>query len=209
MNSMNRIVSVAVAAGILGVAFSSQAGAGCTYPSGNEAPAAGISRDDFGGVRVIRTSAVSLADSEPVRAPIVGLWKFEMLAKSTATNHNPMPDGTLIDFGTAAWHSDGTELMNSGLRNPSDGDFCQGVWAAASGTTFLLNHYALAWTNGAYTGPANIRQKVTVDATGSRYTGTFTLVQYLASTTPGHEFDQTTALVSITGTVTATRITAN
>lgn len=142
-------------------------------------------------------------------ATIVGLWKFEMLAKSTTANANPMPDGTLIDFGTAAWHSDGTELMNSGIRNPGDGDFCQGVWTQVGPSTFALNHYALAWTNGTYTGPANIRERVTVDASGKHFSGVFTLVQYLATVTPGHEFDQTTPLVSITGTLTGTRVTAN
>jgi hypothetical protein len=138
---------------------------------------------------------------------IVGLWKFEMLAKSTRDNTNPMPDGTLIDFGTAAWHSDGTELINSGSRNPADGDFCQGVWAQVGPGTFTLNHMPLAWTNGAYTGPAVLRERVTVDYSGMHYSGDFKLTQYLATMTPGHEFDETTALITITGTITAKRIT--
>jgi len=140
-------------------------------------------------------------------ASIVGLWKIEMLSKSTATNINPMPDGVLIDFGLVAWHSDGTELLNSGSRNPADGDFCQGVWARVGGSTYALNHMALGWTSGSYTGPAVIRERVTVDGTGRHYSGTFKLTQYLASVTPGHEFDQDTALVTITGTVTGTRMT--
>lgn len=139
--------------------------------------------------------------------PIVGLWKFEMLSKSTTTNKNPMPDGTLIDFGTAAWHADGTEFQTSGFRNPSDGDVCQGVWQQVGPSTFVLNHYALAWTNGSYTGPANIRARVTVAPGGNRYTGTFTTTVYLAAYTAGHEFDQTTILATITGTFDATRVT--
>jgi hypothetical protein len=142
-------------------------------------------------------------------AAIVGLWKFEMIAASTPLNKNPMPDGTLIDFGTAVWHADGTEFQTSGIRNPSDGDVCQGVWAQIGASTFQLNHYALAWTNGAYTGPANIRAVVKVDSTGDRYTGGFQTDVYLASVTPGHEFDKTTKLVTITGTFTATRVTIN
>jgi hypothetical protein len=78
-----------------------------------------------------------------------------------------------------------------------------------SGSTFILNHYALAWTNGTYTGPANITERVTVDRKGRNFSGTFKLVQYLATVTPGHEFDQSTALVSITGTITGIRVTAN
>lgn len=143
------------------------------------------------------------------RAPqaIVGLWKFEMLSKSTPTHKNTMPDGTLIDFGTAAWHADGTEFQTSGFRSPSDGDVCQGVWQQVGKSTFVLNHYALAWTNGSYTGPVNIRAQVTVDPAGDRYTGTFTTVVYLAAYVPGHEFDQNTVLATITGTFDATRVT--
>lgn len=44
---------------------------------------------------------IQVSDRESART-IVGLWKFEMISKSTAKHTNPMPDGTLIDFGTAA-----------------------------------------------------------------------------------------------------------
>lgn len=138
---------------------------------------------------------------------IVGLWKFEMISKSTPTHTNPMPDGTLIDFGTAAWHADGTEFQTSGIRNPGDGDVCQGVWRRVGDGAFVLNHYALAWTNGTYTGPVNIRARVTVDPSGSKYSGMFVTVVYLAAPLPGHEFDQSTVLATITGTFTATRVT--
>lgn len=143
------------------------------------------------------------------RTSIVGLWKFEWLSKNTPTHTNPMPDNTLIDFGLATWHADGTELMNSGIRNPADGDFCQGVWTAVSPDTYQLNHFALAYAGGNYVGPAHMRLRVTVDGSGSRYSGVFVLTQYLATVTPGHEFDENTALVTITGTVTGRRVTAN
>jgi len=55
-----------------------------------------------------------------------------------------LPDGAPIDFGTAAWHDDGTKLMNSGSRKPADGDFCQGVWEQTGPNEFVLNHYALS-----------------------------------------------------------------
>lgn len=151
-------------------------------------------------------SFIKVSDRDSGRS-IVGLWKFEMISKSTPTHTNPMPDGTLIDFGTAAWHVDGTELQTSGIRNPSDGDVCQGVWQRVGDRTFVLNHYALAWTNGTYTGPVNIRARVTVDPSGTRYSGMFVTVVYLATPTQGHEFDQSTVLASITGTFTATRVT--
>lgn len=149
---------------------------------------------------------IQVSDRESART-IVGLWKFEMISKSTAKHTNPMPDGTLIDFGTAAWHADGTEIQMSGIRNPSDGDVCQGVWQRIGNGTFVLNHYALAWTNGTYTGPVNIRARVTVNPSGNRYSGVFVTIVYLASSVQGHEFDQTTVLATITGTFTATRVT--
>src|SRR5215469_17690165 len=175
--------------------FSATSHAGCADAKWSNTPQA-VPAPGF-----VRTSD---DDSGPT---IVGLWKFEMISKSTPTHQNPMPDGTLIDFGTAAWHADGTELQMSGIRNPSDGDVCQGVWRQVGDGTFVLNHYALAWTNGTYTGPVNIRAQVTVDRSGNHYSGWFATVVYLATPAQGHEFDQSTILASITGTFTATRVT--
>lgn len=140
---------------------------------------------------------------------IVGLWKFEMIAEDTPTNTNPppLPDGTLVDFGTTAWHSDGTELMNSGMRLPADGDFCQGVWVQTGPFSYSLNHIALAYSDGAYLGPAIIKERIFLNPRANQFTGTFTTVQYIATPTLGHEFDETTKAVTITGTISGTRIT--
>jgi hypothetical protein len=143
------------------------------------------------------------------RPSIVGLWKFEMLAKSTPDNKNPMPDGALVDFGTTAWHGDGNEIMNSGSRNPADGDFCLGVWDQVGPATYVLSHFPIAWANGAYLGPVRLRVRVNLDRSGMHFAGVFKLTQYLATLTPGHEFDETTPLVTVTGTITATRLTAD
>lgn len=137
---------------------------------------------------------------------IVGLWKFEMISKNTPDHVNPMPDGTLVDFGTAAWHGDRTEFQASGFHSPADGDVCQGVWKPVDGNTFVLNHYALAWQNGQYAGPVNIRAEVSLDRRGEHYSGPFVTTVYAATPTLGHEFDQTTPLVTITGTFKATRV---
>lgn len=139
-------------------------------------------------------------------AGIVGLWKFEMISKNTPDHVNPMSDGTLVDFGTAAWHADHTELQLSGFRNPADGDVCQGVWKPVDDNTYVLNHYALAWQNGSYAGPANIRAEVSLNHQGDRYSGLFVTTVYAATPTIGHEFDETTPLVTITGTFKATRV---
>ncbi len=202
------LAALSAGLGLIGLAGAGLAQAACTVPT-PAAPAhtpSGLIPAVYHPETAVFSDFLRASDEE---ASIVGLWKFEMLAKSTATHKNPMPDGVLIDFGTVAWHSDHTELMNSGSRNPADGDFCQGAWHRVAENTFALNHIALAYTNGTYTGPTHFHERVTVDSTGNHYMGTFTLTAYLASVTPGHEFDETTPLVTITGTITATRVPAN
>jgi hypothetical protein len=205
---------------LLGATLAGQANAGCFPPAKSADP---LSKPEtYGKIEMGATALPAVftrTDSAagwlmPVHNheshdSIVGLWKFEMLAKSTSSHKNPMPDNSLIDFGTAAWHDDGTELMNSGARKPADGDFCQGVWEQTGQNEFVLNHYALSYTDGNYTGPANIRERVYVDRSGKNFTGVFVLTQYLATAVPGHEFDQTTALVTITGTIKGTRVTVD
>jgi hypothetical protein len=197
----SRITLTALAmTGVAALGLSGVSHAGCAPGPFQAAPAPGgaASADPSGFIKT---------DWRGPERAIVGVWKFEMLSKSTSTHKNPMPDGTLIDFGTAAWHADGTELQMSGFRNPSDDDVCQGVWQQVGRSTFVLNHFALAWTNGTYTGPADIRATVTVAPGGNRYTGTFTTTVYLAAYEPGHEFDTNTVLAVVTGTFDATRLT--
>jgi hypothetical protein len=187
---------------------------GCGYSTG-EAPAAPIRPQHRSGQAEGKSGRPSLvltsghndpdSDNDSDIAEIVGLWKFSFTATS--------PFVGPFDAGYVQWHSDGTELMNSG-RAPTTGNFCMGVWKHIGRSTFKLNHFALAWafdanvpatgpgTGGAnFVGPANIREQVTVDRSGNSYQGTFTLVQY--------EPDGTTVIATIIGTVTATRITAD
>jgi len=147
---------------------------------------------------------ISTHDDEDSDDPgIVGLWRFAFTATS--------PFAGPFDAGYVTWHSDGTELMNSG-RAPTTGDFCMGVWKQIGRSKYKLNHFALAWaydpntpatapgTGGAdFVGPANIREQITLNPGGNTYHGSFTLIQY--------EPDGTTIAATITGTVTATRIT--
>jgi hypothetical protein len=135
--------------------------------------------------------------SDQGNASIVGLWKFAFVSEG-----NPgIPDGTVIDAGYAAWHSDGTEIMNSG-RAPMTGSFCMGVWKSTKHGTYKLNHFALSWdpTGQTFVGPANVREEVTVDHGKKSYSGTFTLDQY---DTNGN------LLVHLTGDISAQRITAD
>jgi len=202
----SRFVLIAGLAVLLMAGIAPSANAGCAV--GDLSKLSGLAHaspavfnpDDY-GAEFIRVAAGS-----PSGAPIVGLWKFEMLSKSMGGNTNPMPDGTLLDFGTQAWHGDGTELMNSGIRDPGDGDFCQGVWKKVGPTTFALNHMALAWGGGSYLGPVVIQMMVTVAPDGNSFEGDVSETVYAASPSPGQEFDTTNQVIKLTGTITGTRI---
>ena len=52
------------------------------------------------------------------REGIVGLWKFTFVSDGTAYPAQ-IPSGAVVDFGTAIWHSDGTEITFSAGRPPS------------------------------------------------------------------------------------------
>jgi hypothetical protein len=135
-------------------------------------------------------------------ASIVGMWHVTFTAKG---NSEGPPDNTPIDNAVIVWHSDRTEIMNSG-RPAQDGDFCMGVWEEVGKCHYKLNHFA--WmgndtTNapggiGNPTGPTRITEDVTVSPDGKHYSGTFTLDAYDTS------FNLTTQLV---GVLNGTRIT--
>jgi hypothetical protein len=126
---------------------------------------------------------------------IVGMWKVQFVSEGTTG----IPDGTVIDSAYAQWHSDGTEIMNSG-RPPITSSFCLGVWKKTGESTYKLNHFALSWdpTGTVFVGPANIREDVTVDDQGNSFSGTFTIDQF---DTKGN------TLAHITGNITAQRVT--
>src|SRR5437868_14202120 len=82
-----------------------------------------------------RTNPLLVQVQLPAATPsIVGLWSFTFHA-----------GGHTIDFGYAQWHSDGTEIMNSGGRAPSTENFCLGVWASTGTSSYHLNHWALSY----------------------------------------------------------------
>jgi len=128
-------------------------------------------------------------------AAIVGMWKVQFVSEGT----NGIPDGTMIDSAYAQWHTDGTEIMNSG-RPPITSSFCLGVWKKTGESTYKLNHFALSWdpTGTVFVGPANIRENVTLNAQGNSFSGTFTIDQF---DTNGN------TLAHIVGKITAQRVT--
>jgi hypothetical protein len=128
---------------------------------------------------------------------IVGLWEFKWSA--------PPPFGP--DYGTQAWHSDGTELTFSGGQDPQTGDVCQGVWRQVGRNLYTLNHIAMG--RPAPGAPFGIRVHlhflIKLNPEGTAFTGTFTAKAY--GVTAADPFDESSMpLATGNGSVTATRV---
>jgi len=209
MRNIITATTAVIGVGVLSLSWSAKVHAGCGSIDQQASPP--LQRQPQfieGQARLIstafyRTSEESYDGECFQKAPTVGLWKFTMVSEGS-TGMGAPPDGIDIDFGLSAWHSDGTELMNSGAHAPITSNFCMGTWERTGRDTYVLNHYALVWDSAgtSYVGPANIRESVTVANSGNSYQGTFTIQQYST--------DGTTAIgPHVAGTLTATRITAN
>ena len=204
-----KLAGTTAAAAVIGVlGFWSEAQAGCpTYsPPAGGADTARLTPAVYHPGATLGSAFVLTGD---FGAPaIVGLWKVEFIARG---NTNGIPDGALIDFGTAQWHEDGTETMISGGRNPADGDVCMGVWRQVGRSTYSLTHVALAYHAGSYVGPAQILERVNVDPSGDSFVGTFTITQYSATASPGTEFDQSVVVppTPIRGVIKGARVIPN
>ena len=135
-------------------------------------------------------SVLSVGDSNDDE-PIVGLWEFRI-------------DGAPPDFGTQAWHADGTELMFSAGRNPATGDICQGAWRRIGPRTYSLNHIAMGWDFGYFGVRVHIHAVVKVDRSGDTYTGTYTADVY--AVTPNDPFDESNRIGGGSGAITGTRV---
>jgi hypothetical protein len=132
-------------------------------------------------------------DDDKYREPsIVGFWHFKFFI-----------GGNEIDAGNQVWHSDGTEILNSGLRPPIIGDFCLGVWEQVGPRHYRLNHRGLGWndTGTAFQETDAFLFDVYLSPDGNSYTGTFTLNVYDEKGAPMGP--------AAKGTVTASRITVN
>ena len=92
--------------------------------------------------------------------------------------------------------------MNSGGRAPATQNFCLGVWEKAGSSTYKLNHVALSYdaASGALNGFVSVRELVTVDHTGNKYQGTFTIDVVDPSKNP---------VAHVEGEITGERITAD
>ena len=198
---------------IVGLAASVQAFANCGAPplKASQTPSlyTPASHPTGGFVKTAFVPVFDVFENED----IVGLWEFEVHLNGA---QNGLPDGFLIDWGLATWHADGSEIQFSAGRPPDTGDVCMGVWKPLGRNTFQLNHIALglgpvqAGAAGTFSGAANIRATVKVDAWGKTFTGHYSIIQYSGSPADGSEFNiQGTPQYTFNGTITAHRVTAD
>jgi hypothetical protein len=112
----------------------------------------------------------ALEQDKNYREPsIVGFWHFKQVSGIN-----------VFDAGYEQWHSDGTEIYNSGSRAPDTGSFCMGVWQQIGPRHYGLNHRAIGWAPGgtmpAYV--ATILEDVTLSANGESFSGSYIVTAY-------------------------------
>lgn len=183
MKAISRTVAMTLGAGILSALFIPGAFAGCGDLSGLHAPfvfpgAAAAARTSQAAAE--GNTAKLRPESSASGASIVGLWKVQFISQGNTTHNPSIPDGALIDFGFSQWHSDGTEILNSGGHTPASGNWCLGVWGQTGYLTFELNHFPISYdpATGAIVNFINIREQNTLSPSGDSYAGTFTLDVY-------------------------------
>jgi hypothetical protein len=185
--------------GLLALTVMSEAGAGCMANPLHQPPASKLPDPATFVPAVYRPQStqgefVRVNDFDDDHG-IVGLWQFKF-------------DGFSPDWGTQAWHSDGTELTFSGNQNPETGDVCQGVWRKVGPDTYTLNHIAMGWlAPGAGFGiRVHLHFVIKLDAKGDAFSGSYTATVY--TETPADPFDEspTAVVASGSGHVTATRV---
>ena len=215
-----RLIAVAgaVAAAMIAV---SAAGAQCASAAGWQAlakPATWTATHN--GARLLRT-AYWQDDQGNGFPSIVGMWHVHLVSQtvSGATGVPLPPLGVEIDAGFQQWHSDGTEMLNSG-RPAANTNFCMGVWEQVGPRTYKLNHFALSYTQGppanpgegptnTFVGPTSITETVTVSPDGKTFTGTFTISDYKETDPPNSAAPTIVWQDTIKGLISATRVTVN
>ena len=186
--------------GLLALSVMGQAGAGCMAnavhgPSPTRLPdpatfVPAVYRQASASGELLRVS-----DSDGEDQSIVGLWQFKF-------------DGFAPDWGTQAWHSDGTELTFSGNQDPETGDVCQGVWRQVGRDTYTLNHIAMGWmAPGAGFGiRVHLHFLIKLAAKGDAFSGSYTATVYTETAADPFDESATAVVASGSGHVTATRV---
>jgi hypothetical protein len=144
---------------------------------------------------------VAYADVEDMpsaaREPIVGFWYVKF------TSDTP---GAFFDWGYSQYHSDGTEILNSGTGARK---FCTGVWKKTGPSEYKLNHFAIAYSFGTpptFVGIVNIRATMTANSDHNSFAGTFTVGIYDQS---GNLLEPPDGPGLVTGRIQGRRITVD
>jgi hypothetical protein len=213
-------------AGVLAMALlTASAGAQCLSAAGwKSGPVVRpmMSQPAANGVRLMRAAYRADDDDHGEgQKSIVGMWHVHLVSGSVsgATGVPVPPPGVEIDAGFQQWHSDGTEMLNSG-RPAANSNFCMGVWEQVGPRTYRLNHFAISYTQGpapnaesgpsnSLVGPTSIVEEVTVSPDGKTFTGTFTITDYKETDPPNSSAPKITWQDTISGHVTGTRIDVN
>jgi hypothetical protein len=204
MKTPYKTLTVAIAALVIPLVFVSNSTAQCGSAPAKLAHPANLHLQYGGGHLVRAAFPGERSDRDEDVEPIVGMWHVIFTAEG---NKVGPPNGTPVDNAVVVWHSDKTEIMNSG-RPPQDGDFCMGVWEVTGKGKYKLNHFAWAGndtTNAPFgignpAGPTHIVEEVTVGPDGKHFTGAFTLDAY---DTSGN------VVTHIVGALKGTRITVD
>jgi len=162
----------------------------------------------YGHARLLRAALAAPADQDDGDGDalrIVGFWHVKFTSKDSGGG---IPDGAEVDAGYSQWHSDGTELMNSGSHAPITGNFCMGVWTMVGPRKYQLNHFAIAWddTGSSLVGPVRIQELITLAPNGQSFSGTFAIDPYVESPTPNEPLTPT---IHIQGNIAGSRINVN
>jgi hypothetical protein len=194
MTTILRTITISLGLAAFAATFAPLANAGCVDVGPRPAAALGRHSGAYLMQAAYRPALfVPVADNNYEGAAIVGMWKIQMLA-----------GGDVFDFGYQQWHSDGTEILNSGKRSPASENFCLGVWKKTGPNTYKLNHHALSYdpATGQMNAMVNIHEYVTLDRGGDTFSGTFAVDVY---TPQGVLIPQ----AHFEGTITGERVTAD
>jgi hypothetical protein len=204
MKVMNRVVTTILSATVAGILIVPAAIA-CAPTTNGPFTIEQLRADPQNPLELITSASLTRDLSNEAGgkgSSIVGMWAFQFISQGNTTHNPSIPDGAMLDFGYNQWHSDNTEILNSGGRSPAQENFCLGVWQKTGHSTYELNHFALNYnpTTGILIGKISVVETVTLSPGGTSYSGTFV---YTVFDTQGNKIDH------LTGQVTAQRITVD
>jgi hypothetical protein len=105
--------------------------------------------------------------------PMLGFWYVTFTSDA---------QGMFFDWAYNQFHSDGTEMMNSGSLGPSA--FCMGVWKRIGHLQYEVNHFPIPWDTTTHpdkpvlVGIVQLREKITLSKDHNSFTGRFTQALY-------------------------------